>query len=142
MRPESFFFRAGTCRTSIGTEGSDKIPGTRRRADAVDRVFETRFPGLAFSHSIGCDQSPVAMRVSARLSRIKFTFLPNRSATSWATDGEYFFRAEFFSHALMMHHNQCARMVNLGQSSRIESAVFARPRNVPALASAGQPVQF
>jgi hypothetical protein len=39
--------------------------------------------------SIRCDQSPVAMRLAARLASIKLTLLIRTSTTSRTTDSEY-----------------------------------------------------
>jgi len=51
---------------------------------------------------IGCDQSAVAMRLSARLARNKLALLSRSSVTARTADSERLFRAECFFHREMM----------------------------------------
>jgi hypothetical protein len=56
------------------------------------------------------------MRPGARFASTKRTLLTRSSTTSWTTDGEYLFLAEFFFHGSRdTALNPCTKMVNLDQ---------------------------
>ncbi len=66
--------------------------------------------------SVFCDQSAVAMRLSAGLARTKLTLLSRSGSTGWTKDFKCFFGAEFFLHGgEIMTQSWCTGMVNFEQ---------------------------
>jgi len=59
------------------------------------------------------------MRLSAWLTRVKFTLLTRCSTTGWTTDGNNLLEAELFPHRKEMMHQHCiASLVKIEQVCR------------------------